>query len=80
LSASFLIGALQAFCFMPGIEAAALNHEAGNHTMENGVVVVAGGDVVEEILADKGAFSASTSMAMTPKLVCSLIMVFLSRE
>jgi hypothetical protein len=80
LSGFIRIGALHGLLFHARREATALNHEAGNHAMENGVVVVAGLDVVEEVSGRQGAFSASTSMAMTPKLVCSLIMVFLSRE
>jgi hypothetical protein len=35
-------------------ETAALNHEAGNHTMENRIVVVAGGNVIEEVLGRQG--------------------------
>jgi glycosyltransferase A (GT-A) superfamily protein (DUF2064 family) len=49
LAASFSIGALVFFWFIARLHAAALDHEVLDHAVENGAVVMAGGDVGEEV-------------------------------
>ena len=50
LLASFSIGGLVFFLFHAGFEATALNHEAVDDPMENGVVVKTGADIRQEVV------------------------------
>ena len=50
LSASFSIGVARRLLLHAGLEAAALDHEAVDDAMEDGVVVMAGLDVGDEVL------------------------------